>query len=200
MTESQPDIAQLSDILDAVMSRSEKLNLCDDKIEKMAASEDIEEEITNALQYQDTVKEFRNKVERFIGLNSAANTSPPETFDNSCYPPVRVSHIKLPKMTLPEFDGDPLKWHSFWDRFESAVHINFNISDAEKMNYLKGFLKGNALRSIEGLVISNTNYITAVQILKERFGKKQLVINAYMDALMKIPPSGTDVWKLRNFL
>ena len=33
-----------------------------------------------------------------------------------------VAH--LPKLDVPTFAGDPLKWQSFWDCFEAAIHLN----------------------------------------------------------------------------
>ena len=39
----------------------------------------------------------------------------------------RSSHgtkVKLPKIVLKTFDGNPLKWTPFWDSFKSTVHHN----------------------------------------------------------------------------
>ena len=76
---------------------------------------------------------------------------------------------------------------------------NGAISNIEKMNYLKSFLKGDAERAINGFSLSNDNYVAAVQLLKERFGQKQTLINAYMEALWKIPNANGEVKKLRTF-
>ena len=51
------------------------------------------------------------------------------------------SHIycKLPKITLPQFTGDPLAWQGF--QYPVSVHNNVSsISDIDKFNYLKGCL------------------------------------------------------------
>ena len=66
------------------------------------------------------------------------------------------------------------------------------------MNYLTGLLKGEAARVIQGLPLSESNYQRAVDLLKERFGQKQVLINAHMDALLKIPSATNDVKKLRS--
>ena len=102
-------------------------------------------------------------------------------------------------MVVKEFYGDPLEWLSFWDSFESAVHKNTDIDDVDRMNYLKSFLKGDALRAIDGLLLNNANYAVCIDLLKKRFGQKQLVVNAYMDAVMKLPYTTSDVKKLRRF-
>jgi len=63
---------------------------------------------------------------------------PPPTFT---HPPVTayVTHSthgtapyytasRLPKLTIPMFNGDPLSWQSFWDCFDLAVHSNPNLT------------------------------------------------------------------------
>ena len=66
------------------------------------------------------------------------------------------------------------------------------------MNYLSGLLKGEAAKVIQGLPLSESNYKRDVDLLKERFGQKQVLINAHMDALLKIPAATNDVKKLRS--
>ena len=97
--------------------------------------------------------------------------------------------IKLPKLTLKPFSGDLLDWLTFWDGLASAIDHNTDLSNVDKMNYLTGLLKGEAARTIPGLLLSNGNYTRAVQILQQRYGQKQTLINHYLNALSKIPPT-----------
>ena len=73
-------------------------------------------------------------------------------------------HVKLPKITLKSFSGNPIEWLS--------VDKNSDISGVDKMNYLSGLLKGEAARVIQGLPLSESNYKRAVDLLNERFGQK----------------------------
>jgi len=73
-----------------------------------------------------------------------------------------------------------------------------DISSVDKMNYLSGLLKGEAARVIQGLPLSESNYKRAVDLLKEHFGQKQVIINARMDALLKHPSATNNVKKLRS--
>ena len=94
-------------------------------------------------------------------------------------------HVKLPKITLKSFSGNPIEWLLFWDSFQASVDKNFDInSGVDKMNYLSGLLKGEVARVIQGLPLSESNYQRAVDLLKERFVQKQVLINAHMDALL----------------
>ena len=99
---------------------------------------------------------------------------------------------KLPKLVLPKFRGDVTIWRSFWDSFNSAVHVNPGLSKIDKFNYLNSLLEGNAKRAIQGLTLSDANYDSAIEILQQRFGRQQQIISAHMEEILKIPPSHND--------
>ncbi|XP_068684807.1 uncharacterized protein [Montipora foliosa] len=52
---------------------------------------------------------------------------------------------------------------------------------------MKSCVTSNAESAIAGLPLTADNYIVAIDILKDRFGKPQLLISNYMDALLKLP-------------
>ncbi len=95
--------------------------------------------------------------------------------------------VKLPKLQLKKFDGDPTSWQQFWDSFNCAVHENTALSNIDKFNYLLGLLESTASQAISGLSLSGDNYSEAVKILKDRFGNKQLIISKHMDKLLRLP-------------
>ena len=109
-------------------------------------------------------------------------------------------NCKLPDLELPVFKGQPLKWRSFWDQFEVAIHQNDSLSDINKFNYLKCFLTGEVLSSISGLALTSENYKGAVDILKKRYGNPRVVlITAYMEALLRLSKvKGKDISGLRK--
>ena len=81
-----------------------------------------------------------------------------------------VIRPKLPKINLQLFNGDIIKFTSFWETFESIVHNNEYLSDIHKSNYLKTLLEGPAAKAIQGLPMVEANYESAVELLKERYG------------------------------
>ena len=99
---------------------------------------------------------------------------------------------KLPKLVLPKFRGEVTNWRSFWNSFNSAVHVNPGLSKIDKFNYLNSLLEGNAKRAIQGLTLSDANYDSAIEILQQRFGRQQQIISAHMEEILKIPPSHND--------
>ena len=99
---------------------------------------------------------------------------------------INSNGIRLPKLNLPHYNGDVIKFHAFWQCFECAVHKNEHVSKINKLNYLKSLQEGQASRSLEGLDISEQNYQQAIDILKSRFGNKQQIVSAHMQALLKL--------------
>ena len=95
--------------------------------------------------------------------------------------------MKLPKLELKSFSRNYQEWQGFWDTFQSAVDGNTGISAFEKFTYLKSCATSNAESAIAGLPLTADNDKVAIDILKDRFGKLQLMISNYMDALLKLP-------------
>ena len=67
------------------------------------------------------------------------------------------NQIRLPKLSLKEYDGSLLSWNSFWNQFDVSVHKNVNLSDMRKFTYLKSLLDGEAEKSIAGLTLASEN-------------------------------------------
>ena len=105
---------------------------------------------------------------------------------------------KLPKLTLPTFDGDQLQWPQFWAIFRTNIH-DTDLDGIEKLSYLRAQLRGIALNAIEGLVMDDNSYETAIAILKDRFERKpeQIIGNLYSN-LKRIPVSGSSVAEMQK--
>ena len=99
---------------------------------------------------------------------------------------------KLPKLHIAKYSGEMMKFRTFWDSFNSAVNQNSALSAVDKFNYLHALLEGQAATAIQGLTLSEAHYSTALEILKEHFGKTQPVISTHMDQLHKIPTCAGD--------
>ncbi len=105
---------------------------------------------------------------------------------------------RLPKLTLPMFGGDPLKWQTFWDSFDSAVHSNIVLMNVQKLNYLRAHLEGEAARAIAGFPLTSVNYHQSLDVLRNRFGDQQKIINAHMQALMNLLNANNNITSLRT--
>ena len=54
------------------------------------------------------------------------------------------------------------------------------------MNYQEGMITGDAVRAMLGLPIKSQNYDTAIGMLLEHFGRKEVLINAHLESLSKL--------------
>ncbi|GBM59350.1 hypothetical protein AVEN_17393-1 [Araneus ventricosus] len=96
--------------------------------------------------------------------------------------------MKTPRLQMSTFYGDSSKWLGFWNQLECTIHNNGNLRKTEKFTYLKSLLSGNALAAISVFVISDPNYDSFIEILKDRFGRQDIVISSHMNKLLCIEP------------
>ncbi|KRX89358.1 hypothetical protein T4E_3013 [Trichinella pseudospiralis] len=64
--------------------------------------------------------------------------------------------------------------------FEDQIHRKSELRDTTKFTYLLSCLTGNALNAIDGLAVTAANYSAAIDILKSRFGRRDLIIQTYI--------------------
>lgn len=74
---------------------------------------------------------------------------------------------KVPIMSLPVFDGNPKQWLQFRDGFQGLIDANIELTDIERMSYLRSALKGRATGVIQHLESSAINYAIAWALLKD---------------------------------
>ena len=72
--------------------------------------------------------------------------------------PVKAQRMKLLKFNLTSFNGDPLKWTIFTEKFTAAVHSQNSLTAIEKFAYLKGQIEGPTADCIQGFSLSSKNY------------------------------------------
>ena len=113
------------------------LKQLDAEIVELVADGEFEDEIAGANGYKENIFAALTRIE--CTLHPPAVTAPLPTVGMPVMSPVtpHVSNrVKPPKLALPRFEGSILKWPTFWDSFESAVHKNRDLSDVDKFNYL----------------------------------------------------------------
>lgn len=177
------------------------------KIEKVG---EIHEEIMNILDDESDLINQEEKHQEFVIRNEnelrklikfmEKKTMQEVTNSNISTNSTKKISMKLPKLTIKPFDGDPLCWKSFYDTFMCTIDSNDDLSNVEKMSYLVSFLKGQAEQTLKGFRISNENYTAALDLLKQRYGDEQLLISSHMSALIEMKPATQvrDVTELRK--
>ena len=95
---------------------------------------------------------------------------------------------------MKSFDGEPKNWQFFVDSFNCAIDSNESLSGVQKLTYLKNLVTGKAASIIDGIPLSNNNYETAFNLLKDRYDNKQLQISSHMKSLLEI----SDIYNVNN--
>ena len=65
--------------------------------------------------------------------------------------------LRLPKVCIEPFDGDPLSYPTFINSFEEIIDKNGSLANVEKFYYLRGLLKGKANSTIDGFTLTDSN-------------------------------------------
>ena len=110
------------------------------------------------------------------------------------------NHLRLPKLNMESYDGNPLTYRSFMDSFESSVDSDSQLSCIDKFLYLRGLLKGKALSTIAGLKLTNENYNEAKELLRSRFGDEKILKSTFFGEILNLKPvnDANNVDKLRK--
>ena len=190
-------------VLNSIDTKLKTLKDIDDQLFDVTPVEDLEMAIIEA---DDYIESIQTKVRKL--RISAITVDPPinahvvgrdgSTMNNS---PMALSNrrVNLPKLQLPTFDGNILKWTPFYDGFCAAVHNDDNLDNTQKFQYLASTLTGEASRAIDGLPLTNANYDEALSVLKQRYGQPHKIIAGYVKALWELPKPTDSIASVKDF-
>ena len=175
------------------------MSIRDTIIEKVNRVKELNDEILDLLETSNADDKLftdeENKSTQFslsskailIKINRTVETFSSDRTDTSSTMTSKRFTIRLPKIEIKPFNGDVEEWNEFWDSYVHAVHDS-DCSNVQKMTYLKSLLSGPAAATISGFKISDENYKLAIDLLKERYDNKQLLISTHMNNLLKLEP------------
>ena len=177
----------------------------DDVLALITTEEDLKADMEDSLLLEDVFYGYLTKIEVKLAELSLVDSKPTPK-DSKADTKTATSStsfeetVKTPKIEPPSFDGNIMNWQSWWDQYEAAVHKQPKLSDVNKFVYLKRLLNTKAQECISGLSLTNENYTEAIDLLKERYGNKQLLINAYIENFenLQVVRSMSQVAKLRT--
>ncbi|GFU60549.1 uncharacterized protein TNCV_1729801 [Trichonephila clavipes] len=135
--------------------------------------EEFETDFSDAESYREKYLEYYTHIEKKLGETVISEV------------PDRPRKFKLPKLELRKFGGDPKEFLSFWSQFQK-IHDDGSIPDEDKMQYLVASVepKSKAERLILSFPATASNYPKAVDQLKERFGREDLLVQIYVRDLL----------------
>eukprot|EP00794_Sanderia_malayensis_P015493 gene15493-17071_t len=153
-----------------------------DIINALEKDDDIEKDILDREEFEEEVTETICRIQNIL----KARTESPHRINWESQSR-KEAQVKLPKLNMLTFNGDPTQWISFSESFKSSIDGNQNLAKVEKMKYLQGLLSGPAAETIKGLSLSEENYDEAFELLKRRFGNKQIIISKHIENIMEMP-------------
>ncbi|XP_064470062.1 uncharacterized protein LOC135384806 [Ornithodoros turicata] len=194
------DLQEKLDLLKVKETALEELNLA---IEEMVLDDKVyDEEIAGSQTYQDRICVAKSRAVQKLNMEygrELADGSRRHGQGGGDYSTLETT-VKLPKLEIPRFNGDLRNWNSFWDQFDSTINSNQSIAKVDKFKYLRSYLTDKAATAVSGLSLTAENYDIALDLLKERFSKKSLIIDAHMSRLLTLTKvsDSSQVMKLRE--
>lgn len=205
-------VIQIKGLLENLEDLVSSIMIADDNLSKLqqrmtAAERETENQLYDTFRHNpdsdfaETLNEARKIKNKLMGTKMKVEKEASKQNPPPISPLVQVSapNLNLPSIDLPSFDGEIGAFNEFWDYFKFAVHDS-NMIPAVKFSYLKKCLKGKALNTIEGLPVENKNYEIAINLLKEEFGKKEVIKNSLYNELQTIGPTNGQNADLRRFV
>lgn len=132
--------------------------------------------------------DFRSLSRDFISttgkLNDLINKPEPGALNEGRSSGVQFN---LPKLQLPEFNGEPDAWKRFIALYDRMVDNNATIDDGMRMEYLKTCVEGNVARIINHIDPNPDSYTTCYDLPRKRFDNKREMVNALISNILKTP-------------
>ena len=202
------DVSKINQLKRSLEDKLQSVSELDQAILDLTPEDSLEEEIVQADEIKELLYTALSRLDHCLKPTTSPGrihtpADPLATGPSATRPSLPLTHspdpgtargakVKLPKISLPRFSGNPVKWSSFWDSYQSAVHFNPDLSNVDKFNYLRSLLDGAAFDAIAGLTLSSANYQQAIEIIRKRFGNKQVIISKHMDTLMNMDAISSD--------
>ena len=103
-----------------------------------------------------------------------------------------LSRVKLPKLSVPTFEGKVLNCKRFWEQFNATIHCKTRLNDTEELMYLQEALKDGLARFvIEGLTQTSESYEEGIKCLKEHYDRPRLAHAEHIRSIVDVAGRGS---------
>ncbi|XP_054708495.1 uncharacterized protein LOC129218282 [Uloborus diversus] len=169
LKEQDVNFEEICENLELLKQKEAELKDIDYKVEALIENlEELDSELESVFAYNEKVILIKFRAEKKLNeqKKQELNVSSLNSADKTNY---GSETIKLPKLSLPNFSGNIIDWLTFKDLFNATVTKNESLSDAQKLQYLKTSLKGDAAKIVNSIPISDSNFKIAYNLLDERY-------------------------------
>lgn len=181
VTTNQSNFVQIEIRLKGIEEDMREFENVQSRLEFLDENEEIERENIEMSYYQ-----LMSLARQYLLNHSTSQAS--STSIQQAQPSLTPNIGKLPDLGLPTFYGNYETWLGFYEIYSSIIHSRSDLPDIQKFLYLKTCCKGAALKIIDNLEITASNYEIALALLKSRFENKRAIINHHINTLLfKLP-------------
>ncbi|GFT07299.1 uncharacterized protein TNCV_1417081 [Trichonephila clavipes] len=182
---------QLPEYLLNLDAKQIELQTLNKEVQDLLSDKELfEAEIEGSLEYEENINEVRYKIK--CKINKIHLSQPVVNSKGANESNVRTNNfafsLNLPKLRIPNFSGDSSTYLEFINSFTNAIDANESLSNVDKFIYLKSFLSGEASKIVSGFALTEDNYKSCLNLLKDRYGRQDHLISCYMNKLLEIEP------------
>ncbi|XP_071580244.1 uncharacterized protein [Temnothorax nylanderi] len=161
-----------------------------DELVVLDPSDGHQEVLTNI---QDRFYSLASKIEDILNTanisEASAGTTSEETRSENAVSvtSVKKRRFKLPEAPLPTFNGKYENWLSFKNAFHNMIGSQSDLSDVDKLHYLKSALIAEAANKIKIFAIDGMNYVKAWELLERSYEVKRILISRHLSLIINLP-------------
>ena len=133
-----------------------------DEIIALIPADEMAEEAQKWIDYQRAIDNSLDIAQEYISKLPVSMVDEQTSLGSAEH---KQSHLKLPKLELPKFNADVLKFQNFWDQLEAAVLDNDNVLAVQKFTYLRSVLEGVTYHTIDRFEVTGANYHHGIDAL-----------------------------------
>ena len=97
------------------------------------------------------------------------------------------STLRLTKLSPPSFDGDPMNWESFKERFTTMVKDVASIPKVHKLQHLLSCLEGDAAKAFKNTRIIAANFDVVWTQLLNRYDRTRARLENHLFHIISVP-------------
>lgn len=173
--------ARVTDLYHAFEEYNDELLILDPNDAHHAEFEAVQERFYTLAGKIESVLNVNNRSESSAGMSSE------DTRSDDTITRLPRRRIKLPEAQLPTFDGKYEGWLSFKNAFRNIIDSQSDLSDIDKLHYLKSALIGEAANKIKIFSIEGTNYSKAWDVLERAYEVKRVLVSRHLSLLFNLP-------------
>lgn len=175
------EVSELKAHLDIILRAQTKLEALKDDYYQLVTDDDYPQTEEALRQLDDEIQEIEVSLKTSINkieCDYSSDISSPSVNKNQ----PKKALMKLPKIPLPIFSGKFEEWNLFKTQFLTLIHDNNELSENEKLFYLRGSLREQA----KIIQTSDDTYSSLFKALEQRYENKRIIVDCHIKGILNM--------------